>query len=314
MSRPCVVQFLHPGGEWAPTGPTKPWNEGQHRRSFLEAEAGLLKHVSAPPIAGTARFWGEWEAEAEAHVLAGQRAGMPRAVLAPYYLPKATYRRLQNTDPFVFGDRFLYCCCKQFRGSPPRRTSLADLARGSVLLFGSRLGGHFVLDTVFVVDNFIDYAVDASTLTHAADWNVPHAFIDVTLKPLIGADVVTCDATIDDADMSDEEEETSACVSAGCGVPPELRLYFGATLDHPVEGMFSYAPCRFAAEVPDGFERPVVHGEFVTPTLGQGYRLTDVPTAAAAASAWRAVTEQVLASGLHLGFRFAAPQRRRASQ
>ncbi len=53
----------------------------------------------------------------------------------------------QNTDPLVFGDHFLYSNCRQRQNGKMR-----DLAHGSLVLFGSKLGGQFVLDTLFVVD------------------------------------------------------------------------------------------------------------------------------------------------------------------
>jgi hypothetical protein len=36
-----------------------------------------------------------------------------------------------------------------------------------------------------------------------------------------------------------------------------LRLYYGATPDAPVEGMFSFVPCQ-RAEGATGFARPVI--------------------------------------------------------
>ena len=62
---------------------------------------------------------------------------------------------LQNTDPFVFGESFLYTCCQQFKNNRP--TQLRYLAPGSVILFGSHRGGRFLLDTVFVTRRSRDH-------------------------------------------------------------------------------------------------------------------------------------------------------------
>ena len=68
-----------------------------------------------------------------------------------------------NTDPFVFGECFRYSNCRQTHCEDLRK-----LAPGSVILFGSNLGGAFVLDTVFVVDFGVDYS-----------WGEPASIADV---------------------------------------------------------------------------------------------------------------------------------------
>ena len=79
----------------------------------------------------------------------------------------------QNTDPWVFGNSFLYSNCKQLtpRGNP---SALQGLSRGSLVLFGSSTGGRFVIDTVFVV------AEGVCTFTPASDNPLPAAFRECT--------------------------------------------------------------------------------------------------------------------------------------
>jgi hypothetical protein len=79
----------------------------------------------------------------------------PHHIFSPYYQRPASYHRLQNTDPFVFGERFLFTICQQHTATGP--TQLRFLERGSVILFGSSVGRRFVLDTVFVVSRWIDH-------------------------------------------------------------------------------------------------------------------------------------------------------------
>ena len=44
----------------------------------------------------------------------------------------------------------------------------------------------------------------------------------------------------------------------GWGTDATYRLYIGATPDDPVEGMFSYVPCRPADADRSGFARPAI--------------------------------------------------------
>jgi predicted nucleotidyltransferase len=68
---------------------------------------------------------------------------------------------LRNTDPFVFGGKFMYTLCQQYKKekhtSTLTPTKLHSLEKGSVILFGSRLNHDFVLDTVFVVKCWKDH-------------------------------------------------------------------------------------------------------------------------------------------------------------
>jgi len=56
----------------------------------------------------------------------GGAIGRVRAPVWPYYVKPRTYwpgegsDPLQNTDPFVFGDRFLYTLCRQWRSATNR--------------------------------------------------------------------------------------------------------------------------------------------------------------------------------------------------
>ena len=100
--------------------------------------------------------WGEWEAQSE--LLrdldwSGNR-GLPHHLWAPFYAVMDDCRELHNTYPFILGERFLYSNCQQWG---PRRNGLRCLDRGSVIAFGSRVSREWVLDTVLVVANFIDY-------------------------------------------------------------------------------------------------------------------------------------------------------------
>ena len=126
------------------------------------------------------------------------------------------------TDPWVFGETFRYSNCKQliYRQNP---SALQRLTAGSVILFGSTLYGEFVLDTVFVVKKPVPY--------------VPHH------PP--------------ETDEAFRLSTIESIITDGRG-DLQFTLYHGATFDEPVAGMFSFVPCRGAADTDACFARPVV--------------------------------------------------------
>ena len=129
-------------------------------------------------------FWGEWEPQSRVmRTYSDPVPGGPLFLFEPYYALPTTWpsRGPQNTDPFVFGDQFHYTGCLQHtkRGA----TQLRYLDRGSIILFGScREKRHFVIDTVFVVDRWIDHD-RANQRTPEVRGAVSSTYGDVTLDP-----------------------------------------------------------------------------------------------------------------------------------
>src|SRR5216684_1999705 len=152
----CFVQFIHPGGEHQPDdGLRKGWNRGNHRRKFLRQSGRYLAGTRVET--GEMLYWGEWEPESEAQRIDNPIDRGPRFIHVPYYVVPRSYRGLQNTDPFVFGEQFHYTGCQQ--RTTKSATQLRYLSEGSVILFGScEDRNEFVLDTVFVVDRWIDHS------------------------------------------------------------------------------------------------------------------------------------------------------------
>ena len=91
--------------------------------------------------------------------------------------------------------------------------SCAILRKGSVVLFGSRVAGQYVVDTVFVVAGCIDH--EAATHRELLSGKVPDAYWDVTLKPLYA---------------SGTDRRAWMCLP---GEGLSWRLYFGATYENP---------------------------------------------------------------------------------
>ena len=278
------VQFSHPGGEHEPDRRGgKGWNThgSPHARKFMEFGGEWFEENGAVRT-GCLRAWGEWEAESDlARGLdqPGRNALYPRYLWRPFYVPRDDYRGLHNTDPFIFGERFLYSNCKQrqIRG-------LSHLSRGSVVAFGSgrKIGGErrWVLDTVLVVAESMVYA--SGEVSRALADAAPEAFLTVTGGPIMA------------------------------GEDGLFTLYAGATPDQPVDGMFSFFPAMLSRG-PAGFPRPVIDlpGEYFNPRSWQAQKgLRRECKGEELGSLWRSLVAQVRGAGLLLGTRAALPGRR----
>lgn len=278
-----LVQFIHPGGEHEPSANGRDWNGGKHRRIFLRSPGSYIQHDGTRRD-GVLVLWAEWEAEAELiRSFDRPNGGGPRHLFTPYYQPRHSYLGLQNTDPFVFGDHFHYAGCQQYRKGHP--TQLQRLPRGSVILFGSRLDKtRFVLDTVLVVQKSIEHSYAEMGEVRQ---QISATYDEVTLRPWYAAL---------DAGLSGNSTT-------------RYRLYWGATPDEPINGMFSFFPTLAEHEAPAGFPRPTIRlDRAITDHLSQGFKITQA-TAAEIRRLWESVCVQVHEQGLHLGTAAALPQR-----
>lgn len=248
-----IVQFFHPGTEhtytkWEKTNNFKLWNNGPHHRKFLKAKGCVVNNAEIVEADVPLYFWGEWEPDSfiakltcvgrflhkyrHVPVLIMNRRGMqkqPSKNPASSCYPVAT--NCQNTDPFVFGDYFLYSCCQQ-QTKKWHQTQMCVLECGSLILFGSSCNSQdkskagFMLDTVFVVSDRRDYKV-ASYYTDLAGF-VPNDYYYI---------------------MGFKYWNVKN---------DEFVCYKGATIHNQVDGMYSFVPCRTGEEAANGFERPVL--------------------------------------------------------
>ena len=280
------VQFSHPGREHEPDpGGVKGWNTyaSPHARKFMEFRGKWIEEDGSAR-SGDLRAWGEWEAESELVCQLSQPSQSslyPRYLWRPYYIPKDNYERLHNTDPFIFGERFLYSNCKQRKVS-----GLAHLGRGSVIAFGSgrKIAGErkWMLDTVLVVADSLTYRAPEARQVLADP--VPEAFLTVTGGPI------------------------------GDNEAASFRLYMGAAPDDPVEGMFSFFPA-LPAHGDAGFPRPLIDlpGEYFNPRSWQAPKgLRREPNSEELRVLWKSLVAQVREAGLVLGSHAAPPERREA--
>lgn len=278
--RLCFVQFIHPGLEHEPDSETgRSWNTEPHRRKFLMQPGRCLSAIDAQPAIADLVFWGEFEPPTR--LLKSYPDPVPdgpQHLFAP--APVAFHPNdppLMNTDPFVFGDRFFYSICKQNNRHGP--TAMQRLARGSVILFGS--GKHrsqFVVDTVFVVADYVDW--NLSNYRERLKDVVPPEYFHSTLEPIA-------------YEMKVRNLSPSQT----------FRLYIGATVEKPFEGMFSFFPCLPAKDgEAKGFARPSIRREgIITDNLTQGQRMNPMPDIADVRALWSDVARQILEQDLRLG-------------
>jgi len=167
-------------------------------------------------------FWGEWEAPSYVIERWEQKDPLPRFLHRPVWERPTAKGTRQNTDPWVFGDSFKFSNCKQL--TPKRnRSALQSLTPGSIILFGSTIGDEFVIDTVFVVKDCCRFSPRD---TPESD----EAFRICTVESLL---------------------------TSGSADDP-LTLYRGATYETPINGMYSFVPCRRANAEHVRFQRPAI--------------------------------------------------------
>lgn len=285
----CFVQFLHPGCE-PDLKRGAEWNRGnRHTRKYL-LNRGRYLDRDGKVVSAEIEFWGEWEAQsAVAKPYQNPGDGKPKRRWRPYHSKMPDYTGLQNTDPFVFGG-FYYTGCQQRTRNGP--TQLRYLQRGSVVLFGSRVDGHFVVDTVFVIKDWVDH--DAGIYRQKLYGQVPDAYWDVTLRPRYS---------------NEKQDERLEDAADSCIITESTwRLYIGATYEEPFEGMFSFFPCQPAYATADGFARPIIYiPDAVSQHLARKYQFEPQASIDAAKSLWQQVVEQVQQQGLALGIAAEVP-------
>ncbi len=265
-----VVQFPHPNPEYrlAPNETVISWNtRRQHYRRFMRC-AGAYLDERGRKLETNISFWGEWEAQGTVVRRFAKKGDHPRQLVEPWWTPRGSYRGHQNTDPLVFGRTFIVSNCKQ-QAAP----FLQRLAPGSVILFGSRLHGAFVLDTVFVSAS-ASLFVPAERLAQNED--------DPLLRHLV-------------------LEPLSA---HGKTRSHTFALHRGRMHADGLAPPFSFVPCTPGEE---GFARPAIQiPGLINPANG---RQPSGARGVAVTEVWREVVDQVQAAGLALGVEISEPRR-----
>lgn len=247
------IQFPHPQTETTPKrgGSTVEWNCNAPQRKFLVANGDYMDKkdiVKNQPLT----FWGEWSPMSKVVRKFPSPKPYPKYLQEPQLImsdPACQCSSRQNTDPFVFSDGFRYCGCKQRQR---RKTGevlnlMALLEPGSIILFGSNFNtgkadAYFGVDTVFVVGSYreIGSFSGKDIVGIAQDSFFPPHF-DIIMNPQLRS-------------VSSNQK-----IEPNCWGP---RFYIGATPDNPIEGMYSFVPCKnYDEKTKQGFERPRITQE-----------------------------------------------------
>ena len=271
---PAFVQFPHPGKEHNPGRiDRQPWNTGRHHRKFLRCNGGYVSHDGSIREAPLV-LWGEWEAPSYVIERWPKNGSLPRFLQEPVWEHPSNSAPRQNTDPWVFGDCFRYSNCHQLNQS-----SLRTLAPGSIVLFGSSSlrEGIFAIDTVFVVgDSSLQFSPREAPDTD-------EAFRVCTVESL----------------------------TTGGNADDMFTLYRGATYDAPVNGMYSFVPCRRADRKDARFSRPPIslHASYLNPSSAQSPSNAGVARSVSEVrEQWERVRQRVLDADCLLGVSFSTPR------
>lgn len=256
---PKIVFFPHPVSEHKVTnkGNIMEWNINKHCRKFMEVNGAYTNSISTEKQLqqGKISFWGEWESESTYTRIQykGKRKNLePNYIHNPQCYINEIFTKLkddncvddnacfsfyagaknnnkgkQNTDPYVFGNQFMYSCCKQQGNNP-----LKDLHKGDIIVFYGQTGKYNThdyichIDTIFVVGGIINKGKYCDMLPNLIkDERITNQFIFKTILPIIYGNKKNLGKDIEKKDNV---------------------LYYGATYDNPVNGMFSYFPCKVA--------------------------------------------------------------------
>lgn len=322
-----VIQFLHPGGEHGIDDRKKMikyWNHGPHKRKFLKARGQYVTPRGTLSEQVPLLFWGEWEPNSHVvETFSPAKKLWPRYLHEPYlpsskksavFLPVSTPSSClgdcsetkkskggcitdwdndccQNTDPFVFGEAFIYSLCQQWREYKKghlHTTYLSRLPIGSLILFGSKVmldtgstkEDAFALDTVFVVGDSRPYTIKNYKTDLAG-------FIPKDYGYIMGFDH-----------------------ARGAGVSMNIRCYKGATPANPVNGMYSFSPCQVAA--PKGgksFHKVLIKetdglNDYINVKVQQGFKGSITIPDSEAQKVWTKVCEIVENQGCLQGVNF----------
>lgn len=129
---------IHTIREWS--------NEPVHFRKFIQNNGLYVNGLKdLQPSQADFYFWGEWEGNSYFNEFpnADYRI-LPNGLHKLFHSTKI--RGLQNTDPYIYGDNFKYCVCKQ-------TGRLTKLILNDLILFGTVVPSlnKFYIDTVFII-------------------------------------------------------------------------------------------------------------------------------------------------------------------
>lgn len=259
------------------------WNsDTTHYRKFLASKGYFLENAEQQePDYGTLHFWGEWEGYSDFQPFgSGIPKTMPNGLHTPFHC--IVSRGSQNTDPFVFGDSFFYCICKQ-------RGRMQSLTTGSLILFGTVYPklNQFHLDTVFVVS---DRQEPSANVRSNGGASYSPVYKEATLEQL------------------DEYLNLPGRVNSN-------KVYHGVTWWENKE-VFSFSPCKPEVSNHSGYKGfPRLTLDLSDPRFGFSRYPAGISYLLGGSTTdeldlWKIIVDECFRKGLKLGIRFDEPATR----
>ena len=121
------------------------WNcTKKHWRKLIKHDGVYLSDTNSSIRYAPLYFWGEYEPYSCAHINRGQLPAIHDDLKSARGCFPTPLSGMNNTDPYVFGPRFKYICCK--------KSKRANLNKFDIVVFGHYMSGAnlFYFDTVFV--------------------------------------------------------------------------------------------------------------------------------------------------------------------
>ncbi|MCL2369926.1 MAG: hypothetical protein FWC80_01675 [Firmicutes bacterium] len=309
-----IVQFPHPQSEYKPNKHNKligkdkkhtAWKLNNHCRRFIKTVGSYVDGKDNLKTSDIC-FWGEFEgvnvitdisssAETEKH---------PHFLHTPCYVKLKDYdnvfgnenKSYQNTDPYVFGNSFMYSNCKM-------TGQMRELAKGSIIIFGGLIKGEWCVDTVFVVEERLEKRInsldDAKKMLD--DKVISQEFYETTLAPIFF--------------QTENDNNTRKCGSCSSSPKsntsrPEIIIYKGATYDNQINDMYSFFPCKpYNNSEKFSFARPQIKLDIMTPNLKQNLKYCNESDISEEYSIWNEIKEQIIGKGLYLGVSAEEPKK-----
>jgi len=121
-------------------------NDNVHYRKFIQNNGHYIDGLNdLNPKQAELYFWGEWEGNSFFNPFSrANNRILPNGLHKLFH--STVIKGIQNTDPYIYGDNFKYCVCKQ-------TGRLTNLFLDDLILFGTVVPSlnKFYIDTVYVI-------------------------------------------------------------------------------------------------------------------------------------------------------------------
>lgn len=223
-----------------------PWNDlKNHKRKFIKARGKYIYNGNNSKVESDIQdiaLWGEFEPPTSFEEIKytfelGKKDlnNYPKFIHTPRIIENIDAKNLQNTDPYVYGQSFLYSCCLQSGFK-----ILHNLNRGDIILFGSRgkKDGkyYFALDTVFVVDKLIATFNRKNYKNLIKDKIISETYFYSVIDKIFNGNRGSLD------DTAENESNMAGCINNEDLF--DFHLYSSVTYKTPYNGMYSFFPCK----------------------------------------------------------------------